>query len=174
MSTTVTLTEPSQSSSCITSPNVGGPNALRLDSQDPKYGDFRDDLARGGYAAVKGAVPRERAVQYANDMYTWLEGFNLGYKRDDPATVSKDSLPVINEKGMCMHYCVGHKDFAWAIRSEPKVIEAFENVYDDQELIVSFDAVNFTLPNRTDMPPTRLGLTKIRTPRSQASAVCKA
>ncbi|KAJ5673038.1 hypothetical protein N7507_002165 [Penicillium longicatenatum] len=62
--------EPSQSSSCITSPNVGGPNALRLDGQDPKYGDFRDDLARDGYAVVKGGVSRERAVQYANDMYT--------------------------------------------------------------------------------------------------------
>ncbi|KAJ5536247.1 hypothetical protein N7513_009433 [Penicillium frequentans] len=155
MSTTVTLTEPTQSSTRVTTSNLGGPNALRLDGQDPKYGDFRDDLARDGYAVVKGAVPLERTKQYADDMYSWLEGFNLGYKRDDPATVSKDSLPVINEKGMCMHYCVGHEDFAWAIRSEPKVIEAFEKVYDDQELIVSFDAVNFTLPNRTDMPPNK-------------------
>lgn len=70
----------------------------------------------------------------------------LGYKRDDPSTVSKATLPVINEKGMCMHYCVGHEDFVWNVRSEPGVIDAFEKVYDDKDLIVSFDAVNFALP----------------------------
>jgi hypothetical protein len=74
MSTTVTLTEPTQSSTRDTTSDLGGPNALRLDGQDPKYGDFRDDLARDGYAVVKGAVPLERAIQYANDMYSWLEG----------------------------------------------------------------------------------------------------
>lgn len=74
MSATVTLTEPTQSSTRVTTSNLGGPNALRLDGQDPKYGDFRDDLARDGYAVVKGAVPLERTKQYANDMYSWLEG----------------------------------------------------------------------------------------------------
>jgi hypothetical protein len=36
--------------------------------------DWHHDLIRDGYAVVKGAVPLERANQYANDMYSWLEG----------------------------------------------------------------------------------------------------
>jgi hypothetical protein len=39
-----------------------------------KYGDFRDDLLQNGFAVVKGAVPRERALKYADGIYEWLEG----------------------------------------------------------------------------------------------------
>jgi hypothetical protein len=46
---------------------------LKIDGTDPIYGDFRDDLARDGYAVVKGAVPKERALQYASQMLGLLE-----------------------------------------------------------------------------------------------------
>ncbi|KAI7232910.1 hypothetical protein KC365_g6580 [Hortaea werneckii] len=88
-------------------------------------------------------------------MYSWLEGFNLGFKRDDPTSIHKDKLPWIDQKGMCLQYAVTHEDFAWAIRSEPGVGEAFEKVYDDKDLIVSFDAINFGFPNRTDLPENK-------------------
>ena len=71
---------------------------------------------------------------------------NLGFDRSDMSTVHKDKLPSITEKGMCLQYAVTHEDFAWAIRGEPGVIGAFEKVYDTKDLIVSFDAINFTLP----------------------------
>jgi len=45
-----------------------------LDGSEEVYGDFRDDLVRDGYAVVKGAVPRERALKYVDAMYDWLEG----------------------------------------------------------------------------------------------------
>jgi hypothetical protein len=32
------------------------------------------DLARDGYAVVKGAVAQEKAAQYAERMYQYLEG----------------------------------------------------------------------------------------------------
>lgn len=47
---------------------------MRLDGNDPVFGDFRDDLARDGFAVVKGAIPKERALKYADEMYSWLEG----------------------------------------------------------------------------------------------------
>ncbi|CBF78811.1 uncharacterized protein ANIA_07227 [Aspergillus nidulans FGSC A4] len=144
---TATVTE----SVTITKDNV----RMRLDGRDPKFGDFRDDLARDGFAVVKGAIPRERALKYADEMHSWLEGFNLGYDRNDPSTVHKDRLPLINEKGMCMHYSVAHEKFVWDVRSEPGVVEAFEKVYNNKDLIVSFDAVNFGFPNRTDLPPNK-------------------
>ena len=37
------------------------------------YGDFRDDLVKDGFAIVKGAIPKERAAQYVDDMQTYLE-----------------------------------------------------------------------------------------------------
>lgn len=64
MSTTVTES--------VTIPQVNV--RMHLDGKDPTFGDFRDDLARDGFAVVKGAVPKERALKYADEMYTWLEG----------------------------------------------------------------------------------------------------
>ncbi|KAJ5953498.1 hypothetical protein N7454_000394 [Penicillium verhagenii] len=127
----------------------------RLFSQgtDVKYGDFRDDLLQNGYAVIKGAVPRERALKYADEIYDWLEGFNLGFKRDDPSTIHKDHLPDINEKGMCLGYAISHESFTWAVRQEEEVIKAFEKVYDTEDLIVSFDSVNVGFPSRTDIKP---------------------
>ena len=47
---------------------------LKVDGTDAVYGDWRDDLARDGYAVIKGAIPQERALGYADQMYSWLEG----------------------------------------------------------------------------------------------------
>ena len=41
--------------------------------EEAAFGDFRDDLQRDGFAVVKGAVPRERADKYAEQMFQWLE-----------------------------------------------------------------------------------------------------
>ncbi|KAH7074452.1 hypothetical protein BKA63DRAFT_595940 [Paraphoma chrysanthemicola] len=127
---------------------------MRVDGFDIKYGDWRDDLAKDGYAVIKGAIPKERADKYADQMYSWLEGFKLGFDRNDLSTVHKDKLPHITEKGMCLHYAVTHEDFAWAIRGEPGVVGAFEKVYNTNDLLVSFDAINFTLP-RSDIPENK-------------------
>ncbi|CRG92017.1 hypothetical protein PISL3812_09071 [Talaromyces islandicus] len=153
-STTTTTTAPSPLQANSNN-NLHGFGRLRLDGTDHEFGDFRDNLARDGYAVIKGAIPQDRALHYADEMFSWLEGFGLGYNRNDPSTVHKDKLPMINEKGMCLHYGVAHEAFAWAIRCEPGVIAAFEKVYDDEDLIVSFDAVNFGFPNRTDLPPNK-------------------
>ncbi|KAI9925828.1 hypothetical protein MW887_005634 [Aspergillus wentii] len=150
--TTITETVQVQRESKANPLDVG---RLRLDGTDNTFGDFRDDLARDGFAVVKGAIPRERALKYAGDMHSWLEGFDLGYDRNDLSTVHKDRLPIINEKGMCLHYGVTHENFVWEIRSEPGVVSAFEKVYNDNDLIVSFDAINFGFPNRTDLPPNK-------------------
>jgi hypothetical protein len=77
---------------------------------------------------------------------TDLMSSKLGFDRNDRSTIHKDKLPLITEKGMCLQYAVTHEDFAWSIRGEPGVYEAFEKVYDTKDLIVSFDAVNFGFP----------------------------
>jgi len=46
---------------------------LRGAKEETLFGDFRDDLQRDGFAVVKGAVPRERADKYAEQMFQWLE-----------------------------------------------------------------------------------------------------
>jgi hypothetical protein len=54
---------------------------------------------------------------------------------------------------MLMGYGVAHETWAWAIRQEPGVVEAFERVYDTKDLLVSFDAMNVSFPGRKDVKP---------------------
>lgn len=57
-----------------TEPKAPRSGRVRLDGSEEVYGDFRDDLVRDGYAVVKGAVPRDCALKYVDEMYNWLEG----------------------------------------------------------------------------------------------------
>lgn len=83
-------------------------------------------------------VPFPKSGRVVSDLFS----SGLGYDRKDPSTVKRDQLPVINEKGMILSYGVTHEKWVWDIRGEPGVVETFEKVYDDRDLIVSFDVVN--------------------------------
>lgn len=109
------------------------------------------DLVRDGYAVVKGALAKEKALAYAEDIKGWLEDFGLGYDRNDPSTNREDCLPIIPSKGLLQSYGATHESFTWAVRSEPGVIGAFVKLYQDEDLIVSFDAINVSLA-RKDLP----------------------
>jgi hypothetical protein len=47
---------------------------MKMDGTDPEFHDWRDDLARDGYAVVKGAISPAKAIDYSDRMYSWLEG----------------------------------------------------------------------------------------------------
>ncbi|OJJ07528.1 hypothetical protein ASPVEDRAFT_88776 [Aspergillus versicolor CBS 583.65] len=128
---------------------------MALDGSPTNYGDFRDALNRDGYAVIKGAIPRDRAATYADEFYTYLEGFDLGYNRSDPSSIKPANLPVINEKGMILAYGVTHEKWVWDIRGEPGVVDSFAKVYGDDDLIVSFDVVNVQFAHRENMPENK-------------------
>lgn len=126
-------------------------------------------MIRDGFAVIKGAIPRERADNYADQLYKFLEDLcvspinndricradlvysGLGFDRNKPETVNEQHLPIINEKDMCAGYGLPHETFAWDIRAEPGVVGAFEKVYETEDLIVSLDAMNLSFPDRKDL-----------------------
>ena len=81
------------------------------------------------------------------------ENSKLGYTRTDPQTVRRAQLPVLNEKGMILDYGVTHEQWVWDIRGEEGVVDAFTKVYDDEDLIVSFDVVNVGFAKYFPFPP---------------------
>ena len=46
---------------------------LNLEGAAADFEDFRDDLARNGYAVLKGAVPQDRAKIYGDKFFQYLE-----------------------------------------------------------------------------------------------------
>jgi hypothetical protein len=53
-------------------PKAPGPNKL-FAQETVVHGDWRDDLVRDGYVVIKGAIPRDRADQYADAFMSMLE-----------------------------------------------------------------------------------------------------
>lgn len=42
---------------------------------------------------MKGAVASEKALKYADSAEEWLEGFKMGYKRDEASTWKSKNIP---------------------------------------------------------------------------------
>lgn len=124
-------------------------SAYRLDAS---YGDWRDDLRDKGYAVVKGAIPHERAVEYQQRALKWLTSFGLPLDLNDPNTWVAENMPVQSKLNTFDNYCVAHEKFMWDARMEPGVVDAFSKVWNTNELLVSFDSLNITLPGRKDKP----------------------
>ncbi|KAJ6028313.1 hypothetical protein N7540_003889 [Penicillium herquei] len=117
------------------------------------YGDFRDDLHTNGYAVIKGAIPRERAIQYQQRAFDWVTSFGTPLDMKDPSTWKAENLPVQSKLNTFDNYGVIHEKFMWDARLEPGVVDAFAKIWETDELLVSFDSLNITFPNRADKPP---------------------
>ncbi|GAA6028944.1 hypothetical protein JCM8097_001518 [Rhodosporidiobolus ruineniae] len=115
------------------------------------YGDWRDNLAPDGFAIIRGAVPEERALAYRERFYGWLEKFPLGFKREDRSTYTQEHIPMVMRGGM-FHHSVGHEAFLWELRQEPGLIESFAKLWGTDELLVSFDGANLSLPGDIQDP----------------------
>ncbi|KAH8929797.1 hypothetical protein BT69DRAFT_1276014 [Atractiella rhizophila] len=131
------------------------PGTIRSNHDDPlvregTFGDFRDQLRKDGYCIVPGVISPEKAQYYVNRTMQWLKDFKLGFDPDNRETWTADNLPLHGPSGIFSSYAVGHEDFVWEARCEPGVIDAYKKLWGTAELLVSFDAINVSLPKRKD------------------------
>lgn len=117
-----------------------------------RYNDWRDDLRLNGYAVVKNAIPLDRALAYQQKAFDWLKSFGTDINFNDPSTWVKDNLPVQTKINTFASYCVAHERFMWEARMEPGILSTFATLWGTEELLASFDSLNVTFPNRTDVP----------------------
>ncbi|CAH0033317.1 unnamed protein product [Clonostachys rhizophaga] len=117
------------------------------------YGDWRDEFFSKGYYIFKNAVPKDKAVNYyQKKALDWLGSFDNGFKLEDRSTWTKENLPQ-NFKSMYINYCAGHEKFMWDARTEPGVLKPFEQIWGTDELLVSFDTFNVSLPPKPNVAP---------------------
>ncbi|CZT45027.1 uncharacterized protein RSE6_05300 [Rhynchosporium secalis] len=110
------------------------------------------DLQRDGYAVIKKVIPRDRAAAYQQSAFNWISSLRPGFDVNDPSTWIKKHLPVTSTINTFSTYGIAHEKFIWGARMEPGVLKVFEEVWGTSELLVSFDSLNVTFPNRRDVP----------------------
>jgi ectoine hydroxylase-related dioxygenase (phytanoyl-CoA dioxygenase family) len=123
-----------------------------MKSIQPNKLDWLDHFQEHGYAVVKGAIPAERAKSYQQRAFAWLKSFGTALDIDNPETWTKENLPVQSKINTFSAYGVAHEKFMWDARMEPGVLAAFATLWGTEDLLVSFDALNVTFPNRKDKP----------------------
>ncbi|KAF7718506.1 Phytanoyl-CoA dioxygenase [Penicillium ucsense] len=133
---------------------VPGLNQSRFRLTGP-HGDWRDELQSQGYVVIKNAIAPARAKHYQQKALDWLTSFDTELDLNNPSTWTVDNLPFQSKVNTFNKYGVAHEKFMWDARMEPGVLEAFSTIWDTDELLVSFDALNVTLPNRADKPAQR-------------------
>ncbi|GFZ48378.1 hypothetical protein JCM24511_06126 [Saitozyma sp. JCM 24511] len=132
MTSTVTLT-----ATATDSPQ----RVLRLHPDNPTR-----DLEENGYTVVRGVLTPERAEDYRQRAYDWLEKMGPNFKRNDRNTWHVKNLPPHEKGGMYQLAGIGHEQFLWDLRCEQAVIDVFATIWGTDELLVSFDGVNLALP----------------------------
>lgn len=60
------------------------------------------------FAVARGVATPEKAAEYVDAAHAWLEGFNKGYKRDDPSTWDVKNLPRHGKGGLYSWYSIAH------------------------------------------------------------------
>ncbi|KZL63251.1 phytanoyl- dioxygenase [Colletotrichum incanum] len=115
---------------------------------------WHEDFEKNGFAVIPSVISRDKAAQYQKQAFAWLQSFdNPALDLAKAATWTPENLPFISGINTFNHYGVVHEKFMWDIRQEPGVIDVFAKVWDTDKLIVSFDALNITLPRRPDHVP---------------------
>lgn len=115
------------------------------------YGDWRDEFHKNGCVVIPNVISPEKAQYYCDKQIEWLRKFDLGFDEKDESTWNADHLPVSFKGGMYYSYAAPHEKMAWEARCEPAVIDIFEKLWGEKELLTSFDGLNISLPRRTDI-----------------------
>ncbi|KAF2073858.1 hypothetical protein CYY_004818 [Polysphondylium violaceum] len=114
---------------------------------DDNWPQWRKDLYNNGWAIVKNAITRERAEQYRQRFWDWVEVHRPGAKRNDPKSWSQHTLGADMFHGI-IHGNIAHEQFMWDIRCEPAVLDIFKQIYNTEKLLASFDGGNISRPLR--------------------------
>lgn len=94
----------------------------------PIFGDFRDALAVDGFVVIPEAVQREKALQYRDRAFDWLESFNLGFDRKDESTWVNEVRPFTSHRPRARASCGSNSIADFASSSPTETARAHEGV----------------------------------------------
>lgn len=113
---------------------------------------LKNTLEEYGVAIIPNVLNEQECQEMETGMwYTledWTQHWDVQIRRDNPESWKyiKDLFP--NHAMLIQHFGVGHAQFIWNLRQNPKCIEPFAKLWNCEleDLLVSFDAVSFHMP----------------------------
>jgi hypothetical protein len=118
--------------------------------------EIKKNLSENGYCVVPNVLNSEEITEATRLFRQWqtntptLEHFHN----------------TVDPHGIYKHHEAGHQEFAWYIRTNPKIIEIYKQLWNTDELVVSFDGSCYIPKNcvkkdkiwtHTDQSPANVG-----------------
>lgn len=115
----------------------------RFEVGDP---EARIYLEEEGFVVFANALSPAEADHAMTLLWDYLEGLGTGVDRSKVETWDDDRWPTTVHGAILPSYGIGHTAAQWYIRDIPNVKEAFAQVWDTDDLLVSFDGVTIWRP----------------------------
>jgi len=112
----------------------------------PGSADGVQYLDEHGFVVIRNALTAAQAATAVTLLWDYLEGLNTGIDRTNVDSWSDDNWPTVVHGGILPSYGIGHSQAQWFIRDQATVQESFAAVWDDDDLLTSFDGVAIWRP----------------------------
>ena len=103
-------------------------------------------LEEHGYVVIAGVLDAAGCAKGLDLTWDYLEALGTGVDRHDPSTWDDDRWPTAVHGGILPGHGIGHSAAQWFLRSAPGVKKTFAAVWDDDDLLVSFDGMALWRP----------------------------
>lgn len=115
----------------------------RFELDDPAWTEYFKD---NGYVVIANVLEESDILTGRTMCHDWLEEMCPGFDRHDVTTWDNDIFPANPTNGICHEMGIGQSDYAWFIRSRPKIKETFSILWENDDLISSFDGCGLFRP----------------------------
>ena len=112
-----------------------------------------ETIEKYGVAIIPSLLNEEECEKMVIGMWNTLEDITQTWEvpihRDNPASWRniRDLFPL--HSMLLQHWTIGHAQFIWNLRQNPKCVEVFAKIWDtaQEDLLSSFDAASFHMPS---------------------------
>lgn len=113
---------------------------------------LKETLQKYGVAIIPNVLNSEECDAMKSGAWDYLENvtakFDKPIKRDNPTSWGELSKLWVKHSMLMQHWQIGHAQYVWDVRQNPKVYNIFANLWDTtpENLLVSFDGASIHFP----------------------------
>jgi hypothetical protein len=111
--------------------------------------DLRELLERDGFLIIPSVLDDAECDAMVSGMWDYLEHITQKWERPirrEDETTWREFYKLFPKHSMLLqHFEIGHAQFSWDVRQNPKIVEIFQTLW-EEDLLVSFDGASFHLP----------------------------
>ncbi len=107
-------------------------------------------LDKYGVAIIPNILTEKECEKMYSGAWDYLEHisqtWDIPMKRNDESTYREFYKLMPLHSMLLQHFGIGHSQFCWDVRQNPKVIEVFSTIWNTKDLLTSFDGASIHFP----------------------------